>query len=1044
MPKKMPTPTATAASVVVGVALAASVSAHAQAPPPDEDWRQFSTDRFAVTYPADLEPLARRAAAHAERAHALLTDRFGAAPAGPVQLLLTDHADIANGYATPFPYNQITIFARPPMDGGSISYFDDWLRLVVTHELVHTFHFDMIGTLGKVLRTVFGRFPGGWPGFPSASTPTWMSEGLATYFESELTDAGRVRGTWQEMVLRAAALEGALPTLDQVSGSSPAWPAGNRPYVYGARYLDRMAERHGEASLGAFARATAGLWVPFRLNAAARAAFGATVADSWGAWREAEATRYAAQLRSLAEQAPITEGETVDGAGWRAFQPVASRDGRALAFVKSDGASQAHIRLIDPNDLPAPGGGRARTLVRLNGSGGTLSWDSNGAVYFTQLEFAGPYRLTSDLYRASPNGAVERVTQGLRISHADVSSAGDKIVAVQEGGGTNGLALVDPTSGEAAPLVPPDPAVHWAFPRWSPDGRRIAAARWTPSAMMDIVVLAEDGQVLAELTRDRAVDTTPAWTPDGSSVIWSSDRTGVPNLFAAPADAVQAGATRSVMQVTNVAGGAAHPSVDPGARWIYFSSYHADGWHVERIPFDPAAWFSPQPSSPRFAAAETAAADSPVATDPPAVAETTAESALAADDPSPAPSRKYRARSTIRPWYWLPSWEGSQTGLTEAGDRVRVVPVSLGVLTGGSDLVGRHEYSASARMSLDGQRFAGGFRYSYRGLGNPTLGLTLAQSHDASARALRVRLPDDRDAWFFLMERERRALLSTSFLRRRVNSSAAATISGGLVQENLSLVDADGAEGPRLSNPSPERTFAELRASLSASTARRQAFSLSREDGVSAVVAGRVRRETGLGTAARGVRGADRSFQEVVGEAAAYKALGGPGFANHVLALRISAGTAFGPGANRFHFEAGGAEGVAERVTGFGLFGGSPLLFPARGFPEGARYGRTAWSGSAEYRFPLALVDRGLGAFPLYLDRLHGSVFFDMGNAWGPDEGPGGSANPRRTALASAGAELSAIVVPFYGRSLALRAGVGVPVAGGSGARFHVRLGNAF
>lgn len=1025
-------PVAPAASVALAAALAGALQAAAQPPPPDEDWRRFSTEHFAVTYPADVEPLARRAAAYAERAHALLVERFAAAPAGPIQLLLTDHADVANGYATPFPYNQITVFARPPMDGGSISYFDDWLRLVVTHELVHTFHLDMAGTPGKLLRSVFGRFPGGWPGFPSAAVPTWMTEGLATYFESELTDAGRVRGTWQEMVLRAAALEGALPTLDQVSGSSPAWPAGNRPYVYGARYLDGMAERHGEASLGAFARAAAGLWVPFRLNAAARAAFGATVADSWEAWRENEATRYEAQLRSLAEQAPITEGETVDAAGRRAFQPVSSRDGRTLAFVASDGVSQAHIRVIDPNDLAGPEGGRSRTLARLNGSGGTLSWDSAGAVYFTQLEFAGPYRLTSDLYRASPNGAVERVTQGLRISHADVSYSGDKVVAVQEGGGTNALVRVDPTSGEAAPLAPPDPAVHWAFPRWSPDGRRIAVARWTPSAMMDIVVLAEDGQVLAELTRDRAVDTTPFWTPDGSSVIWSSDRTGVPNLFAGPAEGVEAEETRPLLQVTNVAGGAAHPSVDPDARWIYFSSYHADGWHVERIPFDAAAWFSPQPSSPRFAA--EAAADPPDA----------AESAFPALDPPAAPSRKYRARSTIRPWYWLPSWQGRQTGLTETGDRVQVVPVSLGVLTGGADLVGRHEYSASARLSLDGQRFAGGFRYNYRGLGNPTLGLTLAQSHDASARTLRVRLPDDRDAWFFLTERERRALLSTSFLRRRVNSSATATVSGGLVQEDLSLVDADGAQGPRLSNPSPERTFAELRASLSASTAQRQAFSLSREDGVSVFATGRVRRETGLGSSDRGVPGADRSFQEVVGEAAAYKALGGPGFANHVLAVRVSAGRAFGPGANRFHFEAGGAEGAAERVTGFGLFGGSPLLFPARGFPEGARYGRTAWSGSAEYRFPLALVDRGLGAFPLYFDRLHGSVFFDVGNAWGPDEGPGGSANPRRAAVASAGAELSAIVVPFYGRSLALRAGVGVPVASGSGARFHVRLGNAF
>ena len=108
-------------------------------------------------------------------------------------LLLTDHADIANGFATPVPYNQVTIFTRPPVDGGSISYFDDWLEMVITHELVHTFHLDMTGTLGKVVRTVFGRVPSAWPVFPSGAAPTWLLEGLATYYESELTGAGRVK-----------------------------------------------------------------------------------------------------------------------------------------------------------------------------------------------------------------------------------------------------------------------------------------------------------------------------------------------------------------------------------------------------------------------------------------------------------------------------------------------------------------------------------------------------------------------------------------------------------------------------------------------------------------------------------------------------------------------------------------------------------------------------------------------------------------------------------------------------------------------------------
>ncbi|MDE2750986.1 MAG: hypothetical protein OXI83_00275, partial [Gemmatimonadota bacterium] len=119
--------------------------AHSQAVPPDEDWRQIETEHFVVTYPERLEELARSAGSMAERAWVLLADRFVETPDTPVQFLLTDHADIANGFASPAPYNRITVFARPPMEGGTISYFDDWLELVITHELVHAFHLDMTG-----------------------------------------------------------------------------------------------------------------------------------------------------------------------------------------------------------------------------------------------------------------------------------------------------------------------------------------------------------------------------------------------------------------------------------------------------------------------------------------------------------------------------------------------------------------------------------------------------------------------------------------------------------------------------------------------------------------------------------------------------------------------------------------------------------------------------------------------------------------------------------------------------------------------------------
>lgn len=1002
-------------ALVFGALLSSTLPLVAQSVPPDEDWRQIQTEHFVVTYPEPLEDMARRAGSMAESAWILLADRFVETPDTPVQLLLTDHSDIANGFASPAPYSRITIFARPPMDGGTISYFDDWLELVITHELVHTFHLDMTGGLGKVIRAVFGRTPAAWPVFPSAASPTWFLEGLATYFESELTGAGRVKGTWQEMVMRTAALEDEFGAAQQVSGDSPAWPAGHRPYVYGARYLEHMAEVHGEETLGGFARSVAGLWVPYRINAAARDAFGVSVRRSWAAWGDEMTAAYRAVAEELARAVPVTVGQPVEGAGRRAEQAVVSFDGGTLAFVRSDGVDAPQIRISDP------AGAGARRLTRVNGVGGSLSWAPDDGLLFTQLDFTDRYRLTSDLYRAGRDGSVERITRGQRISYADVSPDGSRAVAVQEGSGTNALVVVEFSTGELTLLAPAEQDRHWAFPRWSPDGTRIAVVRWEAPALMDIVVLDEQGDVVTEVTRDRAVDTTPFWAPDGSTLVWSSDRTGIPNLFASN---LANGGPPEVRQVTNMLGGASHPSVDPAGRWIYFSSYHADGWHIERIPFSPGEWFVPQPTSERFEASPVERPDAG-----------TTES---------APPRGYQAFGTLRPYYWTPLYEPREQGTDQSGATHTVLRDFVGIAIGGSDLVGRHSYNLSGRLAVDASRFDGRFGYSYRGLGNPVLGLSLSQGYDASSRTVAVRFPDDATREFFLVKRERAATLSTSFLRRRYRSSTALTLSGGLVKEHLTLQDLAGQAGPELSSPPPHTTLTQLRATLSASNTQRRALSISREDGLRGYVSGRMRRQSGLGADSRDVAGMDRGFGEITGELSAFKSIGKLGFANHVLALRFSGGVGFGVGADQFHFDIGGAEGTPEPITGLGLFGGSSRLLPVRGYRGSFRSGRIAWTSSAEYRFPIALLDRGLPFAPLFFDRIHGSVFLDAGNAWGPTLGQPNYDNPRLGALASVGAEVSVIVAPLYLRGVGLRFGVGAPLSGGEGEVYYLRVGNAF
>ena len=988
---------------------------------PDEPWRTLATEHFRVTFPERLEPLGRRAADRAEWAYEVLAEALIAPPEGRIDVLVTDHTDDSNGFAQVVPSNRIVVFARPPVDLFSLGYFDDWMELVILHELAHIVHLDYTrNPIGRLARATFGRVQAEWPFFPALGTPRWLIEGLATWYESQLTGAGRVRGTFQEMQLRTALIEGRFENIGQASGASPLWPAGHRPYTYGARFFEYLLERHGDDRMAAFVEAIAGQWIPYRLDAAGRDAFGVPLTDEWERWEADLDAAHRDLDERLRQLGPITEPERLTTDVRWGFHPTVSPDGRSLVYVGSDGRSDTELR------LDAPAGASARHLTRTNGLS-TFSWMPDGRLLVAQRELDGPYRSYGDLYVTNQSGRQERLTYQARLTDPSVTPDGRSAVAVQQGDGTNRLVRVNLDTGVVTSLVAPDPDVHWAFPAVSPDGRWIAATRWEPNAYTDVVILdAASGERLHRLTRDRAIDLAPSWGPDSRWLVWSSDRTGIANILGAEVDPVTGHAAPPVM-LTNVRTGAVFPSLDPTGTWLYFSGYHVDGWDVERTPFLRATAPAAPAPDPRF--------------DPPAMPPHRAANLT-------APLQNYSAGPTLKPTSWKIAYRTPivyPAQVTTDGRLLRrreALGYAIGAETSGRDLVGRHSYSVLGRVFTTGGMVETGVGYSYAGIANPVFSIAAIQTYNAAGR-----LPADTAADpLFVLERERALEGAVTFRAPAWRRALSVRVSAGLIRQHRQLLDHRLEPTRQYALSRPASQLEELSVSASFTTARSHAFQMGITRGVNLFARGRLRTQRNLPDSLRHLAGVDGSFTEAIGRVQAAIPLWSTGRVTHVLAFRSSGGIASGPEAGPDHFVAGGASGRAETLSRTELFGGDFLLFPVRGYQSSTRFGRYAWTMSAEYRFPLAFINRGVRAWPLHVDQVIGSLFFDAGNAWGPDVSPSGFQNARRIrpTLTSVGAEITTEILGLYNVELRLRTGVAVPLSEGDGARVYLRFGLPF
>jgi hypothetical protein len=934
---------------------------------PNDHWLTIETAHFHVHFPKGLEAEGRRGAVDAERAFAELSTELKP-PRGKVDLVIADNIDYVNGYATTFPGNRVVVFAHPPVDAPELRNYDDWLRLVITHELTHVFHLDRAEGLWRLGRTVFGRHPAL---FPNAYQPAWLIEGLAVYYESRVTGAGRLEGSEHYMLARAAAEANRVPRIGELSRATTRFPGGETVYAYGSLIFDYLSRTRGPEKIPLFIDKTSKLIWPLSLNARAKKAFGISFENAWRDWRDS-LVRISKRTDPLAGWRELThEGRYVSYPRWLGDS--------AILYAASTGREVASAYYVTLD-------GKIKRVGRRN------SLDANvprpdGSLYFTQPDYIDPFRFRNDLY-VQRGDHQQRLTRGARVTQVDVSRSGD-IVAVQSVPASTILVRISPDGKTIAPLTAASPDVQWAEPRWAPNSKQIAAIRISSGAISELVLLdPKTGQIMQRLVREKAILSSPSWRPDGSQLVYTSTRRGTPQAYT-----VLVGDAPSFAAVTSTSTGFFNAEISPDERWLAGLDFRYDGYHVGYGP-------SPAPGIANDSARAIGARDNcencrlSAAVSPPHSAESV-----------PAP-HNYSPWRSLLPTYWEPII----TQYTDNG-------FLLGAATSGNDVIGRHSYYLQAAYNTKFSDVEGYGAYQYGGLGQPFLNLTAEQSWEHFGL-----VDQDRNPVGDLDRRARIVGLSASFTRPRARTFTS-FVFGGDVESRSYSTSPDTLLALLPERFSRTRNFPSIFAGASWSNAKRPGLSISREDGIALSATGRQRWESGE------FSDASRS---VVGVSALYKSLDLPGFAHHVVAVRGAAGIADSRSITAF--SVGGLSGGSLPVLEGIDVGGERRTFGVRGFSPSEERGTRAVALTLEYRAPIAAPSRRVPFIPLLFDRISIAPFAEAGRAFCPAAADStdvcNASDDDRPWLASVGGEIDFDTALQYDVPARFRLGFAVPVAG--------------
>jgi len=928
---------------IFSLTLVISPIAHAAAP--SDNWKTLESEHFKVHALAEHLPMAKRVGVISEKLYSKLSRVFNWQSKDKIRVVVTDEHDQANGSATPLPYNTMRIRLTPADKVSRLDDYDDWLSLLIEHELIHVFHLDKASGKVNNLRNVFGRFVFL---FPNVFQPSWFIEGLATFHETH-KGIGRGQSNSFEMLMREEVEQGILPvaTVNLPPDSQPL----SRHYLYGVYFYQFLNDRYGYETVQKMISNYSDNIIPFAINSNSKSVFGKDVTALWAEFSVYLKKRFSTEI-ALLNQSEIKQGKVLDEKA-NALSNIDVLDEQAIVYIEDDLESLPY--------LVSSVEGKKQSLVRVNRNS-NFDVGSKDSIYISQPDYCDEYRFYFDLYRYDVGSKkIIKLTECSRYKHI-VASSDNNLLAVKTVAAIPQIDLLD----DNAKLI----KILWKGKYgdvisdidWSEKRNSLLVTKKQINQSWNIYEIDLATQQWQDVITGEDVYSQAKYNQTQDGVVFTSDQSGVYNIYK------KSFSKSNVVAVTNVSTGAFSPLIVNDQ--LYYQKYSRNGYHLLITDLNPA---------------NVVKVNTTVNSEKPAPVNLE-------DIGSQFKLSDYSPMEDLKPNYWFPIFTLQDNAS------------SLGFVTSSQDSLLQHAYQLSAIVGYDQQDLLGNFSYYYQNW----LSFSFTKENSVYSHAVTD---------------------LTSIIRTNVQSQIRFSVPVTKLNKkwsfNLGLIDSQEKDTYRASGITGFNDQYDGLLGLSIYFNSKQKFMKSHS-----VETGR---DVLLVSESSDVFNSDFSGVANTLDWREYFNLGG----HHNLALRYVAAQA---DIGMRPYKLGGLKNDWENYSILNPQFSRPVFnkrsFALRGYSENTQIGNNLELFSAEWRFPLLHVEKGIMAPPVGIIKHSGRLFAEAGASWND--------NQQKNVISSAGVEWLVDLNLFYRLTPQIRLGYAKALDDAEDEVYYLKVGGSF